>query len=358
MSKEAAQSREDFTLSTVDLPFIQNLVESLLAAVAEYQEWVAEHGFSSLPTAEALLNSVFDGHLDLERWVDIHEHWMEQAQTMHTDLCYVVEILADAAKRIAESVPNDPDVQDTKVGFLRLSPKMDTFSFSPVVVSQLQLAARKIGDLIGSNGADTREPPTLTPGEAAREFRLWVARHQRTAERDSLILKLFPEGIGPYEQEKVVERIRRHCSEVSRDELLKMNPAQLAVYLQRVWELEQPGAKQAEQLQGESEGQNKAAIEPEQSGEDEPTTPPKKSWWSDTDPPFDGEYSWGPLEGPATHLARWVEMRYSTFTGRNGKQFWVRQIRPRWFKIWFAVERDYTQAKGRRTAEQQDGNLK
>ena len=59
-----------------------------------------------------------------------------------------------------------------------------------------------------------------------------------TSERNRYLQKLFPEGIGPYEQEKVVMRIRRHFPEVSREDLYKMNPGQLVIYLKAVWEAE------------------------------------------------------------------------------------------------------------------------
>ena len=74
----------------------------------------------------------------------------------------------------------------------------------------------------------------LSPQETC----LALARHFKKYERDILLSELFPEGVGPYEQERVVERIRRHFPEVPRDEIYGMNPAQLAVYLRRVLEVE------------------------------------------------------------------------------------------------------------------------
>jgi len=66
------------------------------------------------------------------------------------------------------------------------------------------------------------EDREISPQEGMLRF----FRVVRTAERDCLIKRLFPEGIGPYEQEKVVARIRRHFPEVTRSEIYKMNPGQ------------------------------------------------------------------------------------------------------------------------------------
>lgn len=78
-----------------------------------------------------------------------------------------------------------------------------------------------------------------------REAELWFARWYRTQERNAWLKRLFPEGIGPYEQEKVVARIRRHFPEVSRQDLYKMNPGQLTVYLKQVFNAEREKASNA-----------------------------------------------------------------------------------------------------------------
>ena len=86
---------------------------------------------------------------------------------------------------------------------------------------------------------DSDAPLEITPTELVRKLRLSLARQQKTADRNRHINQLFPDGIGPCEEEKVVARIRQHYPDlVSRAELRSMNPGDLDVYLQMVIEAE------------------------------------------------------------------------------------------------------------------------
>ena len=82
-----------------------------------------------------------------------------------------------------------------------------------------------------------KHSPQLRP-EEVQEFRYAIARRKKVAERDELIGKLFPEGIGPYDVEKVVVRICEHFPQLDRKEIRQMNPGDLAAYLERVVEKE------------------------------------------------------------------------------------------------------------------------
>ncbi len=76
-------------------------------------------------------------------------------------------------------------------------------------------------------------------------------------------------------------------------------------------------------------------------------------WWCEDDPPIDGKYRWGPLEGCGSQLARWANVPYRTFKGRNRKQFWIRRIGGKKCRVWFSVEKDYSLAHRNCIGEQQ-----
>jgi hypothetical protein len=74
----------------------------------------------------------------------------------------------------------------------------------------------------------------VSPIEAARYFQ----RRLRSIECSNLLRKLFPGDLRVLEWERVVARIRQHCPEVPREDIPKMRPEQLVVYLERVWKAE------------------------------------------------------------------------------------------------------------------------
>jgi len=73
----------------------------------------------------------------------------------------------------------------------------------------------------------------------ARATMLAYGEWVRMLERNAYLRRLFPGEIAPYEQDQVLARIRRHFPEISREDIDKMDAAEMVVYLKQMWEAEQ-----------------------------------------------------------------------------------------------------------------------
>ena len=73
-------------------------------------------------------------------------------------------------------------------------------------------------------------------------------------------------------------------------------------------------------------------------------------WFLD-DPPKDGKFKCGPVEGPLKKLSEWMGMDHRTIKRLNGQtSWWVKQVHGKKFAVWFSTQDKYAAANQKRLA--------
>jgi len=81
-------------------------------------------------------------------------------------------------------------------------------------------------------------------------------------------------------------------------------------------------------------------------------------WFAD-DPPKDGKFKFGPLEGPLKRLAEWMGMDHRTIKRLNGQtSWWVKRVHGKKFAVWFSTQDKYAAANQKRLAASQQKDTK
>lgn len=82
------------------------------------------------------------------------------------------------------------------------------------------------------------------------------------------------------------------------------------------------------------------------------------AWFCD-DPPKDGRFRFGPLEGPIKDLSQWMAMDQRTIKRLNGEtSWWVKKVHGKKFAAWFSTPERYAAANQKRIVAESENSAK
>lgn len=95
-------------------------------------------------------------------------------------------------------------------------------------------------------------------------------------------------------------------------------------------------------------------------GQRESTEPfPADGQWFLDDPPKDGKFKSGPLEGPLKKIAEWMDMDHRTIKRLNGRtSWWVKKVHGKKFSVWFSTQEKYATINQKRLAASPQNDTK